>query len=63
MTDDKTKTDTRQRKQVNIYEEWEVAYWLKELGCTRQQLERAVTEVGISAQKVREYMKVRNIPY
>ncbi|MBK9731780.1 MAG: DUF3606 domain-containing protein [Chitinophagaceae bacterium] len=45
-----------ERSWVNIYEEWDVAYWLKELGCTRNQLERAVTEVGTSAGKVKNYL-------
>ncbi|HUM45967.1 MAG TPA: DUF3606 domain-containing protein [Chitinophagales bacterium] len=55
METDRTKIDSRERKQVNIYEEWEVAYWLNNLGCTRLQLEKAVTEVGPSAEKVRNY--------
>ena len=44
------------RNWVNIYEEWEVAFWLKELDCTRSQLEKAVFEVGTSAVKVDNYL-------
>lgn len=45
-----------QRTRVNIYEEWDVNYWLKELGCTRKELEKAVTSEGTSAEKVRSYI-------
>ena len=50
------------RHWVNIYEEWEVAFWLKEFDCSRYQLEKAVSEVGTSAEKVNNYLRSNSLP-
>lgn len=33
---------------VNIHEDYEIEYWTKQFGCTKEQLLRAVTKVGVS---------------
>lgn len=42
---------------ISLSERWEVLYWTKVLGCTEQQLKNAISKVGHSAKKVREYLK------
>lgn len=37
-------------------EAYEVAYWTKELGVSKEKLQEAVDKVGNSAAKVREYL-------
>lgn len=56
MSDDTTKT-AHDRKLIAMTEPYEVREWCKSLGCTKEELERAVKAVGHSADKVREYVK------
>lgn len=44
-------------KRINVHESWEVTYWTKALGVTKAELEEAVKAAGVSAEKVREYLK------
>lgn len=55
MADDKTKVAPGDRSRVNINEDYEVSYWTRALGCTKQELEKAVKEVGVSASAVKKY--------
>lgn len=41
---------------ISTTEDWEVKYWTKTLGCTKQELIDAVKVVGHSAEKVKEYL-------
>lgn len=54
MADDKTKVAPGDRKQINVHEDYEVAYWTKALGVNKEELTRLVQEVGTSAAAVRE---------
>jgi hypothetical protein len=56
MSDDKSNRGPQDRSRVNVNEDYEVRYWCKEFGCTEQQLKAAVQAVGVSADKVREYL-------
>lgn len=56
MSDDKTKTG-EDRKLIAMNEPYEVRDWCETLGCSKEQLERAVKAVGNSAAKVREFLK------
>ena len=53
MSDDKNKTG-HDRNFINVNEEYEVEYWTKELGISKQQLMDAVQQVGTSVKAVRE---------
>lgn len=55
MADDKSKVAPGDRSRININEDYEVAYWTKALGCTKQELQKAVKEVGVSASAVKKY--------
>jgi len=55
--DDKTKKGPADSSRINIHEDYEVDYWKSALGVTRDQLAEAVTQVGTSAEAVREYLK------
>ena len=59
MADDKTKVAPGDRSRVNINEDYEVSYWTRALGCTKQELEKAVKEVGVSASAVKKYFKIK----
>lgn len=43
-------------RQVNIHEAWEVEYWTRKWGITRQQLVAAVQAVGTQTAKVAAYL-------
>lgn len=54
--DSKTNTGAPDSKTISLNEDYEVAYWTKELGVTKEELTEAVQKVGKSAQAVREYL-------
>ena len=54
MADNKTKRGQPDRSKINMAEDYEVKYWAKELGVTRDELQRVVDKVGNSAAAVRK---------
>ena len=57
MSDNLQKAGQQDRSRINIHEEWEVRHWTEALGVTREELEKAVAEVGVSAEAVRERLR------
>ena len=56
MADDKTKQGPADSSRINLNEDYEVAYWTKVLGVSKEELAQAVNEAGVSAKAVREYL-------
>jgi len=56
MADDKTKKGPADSSRVNVEEDYEVTYWTDTLGCSKEELRKAVKEVGTSAKAVRAYL-------
>jgi hypothetical protein len=54
VSDDKTKRRNPERNFINMHEEYELKYWIKHLGVSREELQRAVDKVGDSASAVRK---------
>ena len=54
MADDKTKRGQPDRSKINMSEDYEVRYWTKHLGVSREELRRAIDKVGNSAAAVRK---------
>lgn len=54
MSDNLTKRDQRDRSKINMHEDFEVKYWTKALGVSRDELQKAFDKVGISAAAVRK---------
>jgi hypothetical protein len=54
MSDNLTKRDQRDRSKINMYEDFEVKYWTKQLGVSKDELQNAVDKVGNSAAAVRK---------
>jgi len=48
MADDLSNRGNQDRSRVNVHEKWEVDYWTKKWGVTRDQLATAAKEVGVS---------------
>jgi hypothetical protein len=42
------------RSKINMHEDYEVKYWTRELGISKEQLQKAVDKVGNSASAVRK---------
>jgi uncharacterized protein DUF3606 len=58
MSDVKTKRGRRQdRSKINVNEDYELSYWTKKFGVTRDELREAVKEVGPSAANVERKLK------
>ncbi len=56
MSDDLNKRGQQDRSRINMHEEHEVHYWTEALGVTREELQRAIDQVGVSASAVREHL-------
>jgi Protein of unknown function (DUF3606) len=52
--DDLNKKGAGDRSKINMHEDYEVKYWTKQLGVSRDELEEAVDKVGNSAAAVRK---------
>jgi hypothetical protein len=50
---DMKKHGARYRSRVNVNEQHELAYWMKELAVSETQLKEIVGKVGVSADEVR----------
>jgi hypothetical protein len=54
--DNTKKINTPDSKTINLNEDYEVAYWTKELGISKDQLKSAIDKVGKSAEAVRKHL-------
>jgi 3-oxoacyl-[acyl-carrier-protein] synthase III len=52
--DNLTKKDQPDRSKINMHEDYEVKYWAKELGVSKDELQKTVDKVGNSAAAVRK---------
>jgi Protein of unknown function (DUF3606) len=59
MPDNKNLTAPQDAARINVHEDYEVAYWTKKFGCTKEQLQAAVAKVGVSATAVEQELKRR----
>jgi hypothetical protein len=56
MSDDKSLRQPHDASRINVNEDYEVRYWTNKFGCSKEELERAVKAVGVSARAVEEYL-------
>jgi hypothetical protein len=54
MADDLTNKGSQDRSRINMNEDFEVKYWTRHLGVSREDLQKAVEKVGNSAAAVRK---------
>jgi hypothetical protein len=52
MADDLKNRCAQDRSRVNIHEDYEVQYWIKKWGVSKEQLAAAVQKAGVSAEAV-----------
>ena len=57
MSDDRTKVGSPDRDRINLHEDYEVQYWSKRFGVTRERLKAAVAAVGPTAKAVEAHLK------
>lgn len=48
------------RSRINLNEDFEVKYWTRHLGVSREELEKAIGKVGNSAATVRKELAISN---
>jgi hypothetical protein len=53
MADDKRQRAPQDAARINVSEDYEVQYWTKELGVSKERLQELVKEHGVSADAVR----------
>ncbi|QEC74732.1 DUF3606 domain-containing protein [Mucilaginibacter ginsenosidivorax] len=54
--EDKSKTGSPDSKFINVNEDYEVEYWTKELGVSKEELKAAVKAGGTSVAAVRKHL-------
>ena len=57
MADDLNNRAAQDRSRIALGEDHEVRYWTEALGVTKEELQRAVDQVGNGADAVREFLK------
>ncbi|WP_380879933.1 DUF3606 domain-containing protein [Sphingomonas sp. DBB INV C78] len=57
MVDDTSLRSPQDRSRIAMGEEYEVAYWTKTFGVSREKLQQAVDAVGNNADAVRAHLK------
>jgi len=62
MPDDARSREPADHSRVNTNDPAEVKYWRRQYGCTEQQLRQAVSAVGESPAKIRQYFKNKSRP-
>lgn len=53
MADDLTKKGPQDRSKINIHEPWELDYWSKTLGVSKEKLKQLVQQYGTSVSTIR----------
>ncbi|MFZ4874944.1 DUF3606 domain-containing protein [Janthinobacterium sp. Mn2066] len=56
MSDDLTKRGPQDASKINIHEDWELTYWSKKFGVTKEKLSQAVKAVGVNASAVAKHL-------
>ena len=56
MADDLKNRGAQDRSRVNIHEDYEVQYWTKKWGVSKEQLAEAVQKAGVSAEAVARHL-------
>lgn len=56
MSDDLHNRGPQDRSRISLSEKWEVQYWTRELGVSKEELERAVKTAGNSVNAVRQHL-------
>jgi hypothetical protein len=56
MSDNLNNRGQQDRSRINVHEKWEVDYWTKELGVTKEELEQAVKNAGPTVNAVRQHL-------
>jgi hypothetical protein len=59
MSDNLTNRGPQDRARINLNESWEIAYWTKELGVTKEELEKAVQKAGPAVSAVRQELNAK----
>ena len=52
--DDLKNKGSQDRSKINMHEDYEIKYWTKELGVSKEKLQKAVDKVGNSAAAARK---------
>lgn len=56
MADDLSDRGAQDRSRINVNEAHELRYWTETLNVSEEQLRSAVSEVGVSAEAVRQFL-------
>jgi hypothetical protein len=57
MADNKSKRRPQDSSRINMNEDYEVSYWTRKLGVSREELKRATSKFGSIVARVRKGLK------
>ncbi|MGD8562232.1 MAG: DUF3606 domain-containing protein [Desulfarculaceae bacterium] len=58
MPDDLNRKRPQDSNKINVNQPWEIEYWTKKLGVTKEELGEAVKAVGPSVTDVKRYLGI-----
>ncbi len=61
--DNLTKREQPDRSKINMHEDFEVKYWTKALGVSKDELRKAVDKVGNAAASVRKELGLMGVSH
>ena len=56
MSDNLQNRGPQDRSRINIHESWELEYWAKHFGVSKDKIKEAVARVGVSVSAVQKYL-------
>ncbi|MGU3668746.1 DUF3606 domain-containing protein [Methylobacterium sp. A49B] len=59
MTDNLRRREPEDKFKINVHEDWELEYWARRFGVTKERIKEAVRQVGVQTKDVAEFLGQR----
>ncbi|APT29607.1 hypothetical protein MCBMB27_00316 [Methylobacterium phyllosphaerae] len=56
MTDNLNRREPEDKFKINVHEDWELDYWARKFGVTKEQIKDAVRRVGVQTKDVAKHL-------
>jgi hypothetical protein len=56
MTDDLSRREPEDKFKINVREDWELEYWARKFGVTKEKIKDAVKQVGVQTKDVAQFL-------
>ncbi|QGY03846.1 DUF3606 domain-containing protein [Methylobacterium mesophilicum SR1.6/6] len=59
MIDNLRRREPEDKSKINVHEDWELEYWARRFGVTKERIKDAVRQVGVQTKDVAEFLGQR----